>query len=157
MYKQLSILIVFILFSVAIVNAANYKTLDVKRGWNDEIEWYSHEEGLKAAKELNKPMLYLFHSTSCGACKRLKPDFASNKQIEELSKNFVMVNIENKETPSSDPKFTKDGGYIPRVYFADSTGKPDYSYNSGNAKYHYFYGGAAQIAQQMSTYVKDHQ
>ena len=119
------------------------------RGWNDKIEWFSYEEGLKQAKETGKDMMILFHSTRCGACKRLQPDFATNKDIERLSQNFVMVNVENDEEPSKDKTFLHDGGYIPRVYFTNSQGEPDYSVTSGNAKYQYFYGGASSIAIQM--------
>lgn len=143
-----------LLFLCFIVVAFAAVPLSSGRGWNDKIEWYSYSEGLKQAKETGKDMMILFHSTRCGACKRLQPDFASNKDVESLSKNFVMVNVENDEEPSKDNTFLKDGGYIPRVYFTDSNGKPDYSVTSGNSKYLYFYGGASQIAQQMKAVSK---
>ena len=88
---------------LVVVHAA--QPLPSARGWGDGIEWYSYSEGLAQAKETGKDMLFLFHSTRCGACKRLMPDFAANKQIEELSKNFVMVNVENEEEGSSNQLF----------------------------------------------------
>merc|ERR1711976_341958 len=115
------------------------------RGWNDNIEWYSWEEGLKVAKASQKPMMVVLHKTWCGACKRLKPDFAANKEIEALSKKFVMVNAEDDEAPHDNQAFAHDGGYIPRVYFCDSDGVPDYSiYNTeGSPQYKYFYGASS--------------
>ncbi len=63
----------------------------VSRGWNDKIPWTTFADGLKRAKEENKPALVLIHKTWCGACQRLKSSWKDDKEVEQLSSNFVMV------------------------------------------------------------------
>ena len=125
------------------------------RGWNDNIEWQTYEEGLRIAGETNKPMLIVLHKTWCGACKRLKPDFAANKDIEALSKQFVMVNAEDDEAPHAEPKYQLDGGYIPRIYFGDSKGDVLPYSNPTRSDYKYFYPSSDQIVESMKKVLRD--
>ena len=65
----------------------------------------------------------IIHKTSCPACKSLKPKFSSSDEISKLSNNFVMVNANNGEDPSSDPKLSPDGSYVPRILFLNPEGE----------------------------------
>ncbi|XP_041357311.1 thioredoxin domain-containing protein 12-like isoform X2 [Gigantopelta aegis] len=64
------------------------------RGWGDNLDWQTLEDGLKKAKEENKPLMVVIHKTWCGACRALKPLFAETKEIGEIGSNFIMVNLE---------------------------------------------------------------
>ena len=69
-----------------------------------------------------------------------------------LSEKFVMVNYEDDQEPKG-KDYGPDGTYIPRIVFADSSGRVDTSiYNEfGNAQYKYFYSSPAQVATAMQT------
>jgi protein-disulfide reductase (glutathione) len=67
------------------------ETGGLARGWNDKIAWKTFENGLKESQETNVPAMVIIHKTWCGACKNLKGGFSSSKDIEDLSKQFVMV------------------------------------------------------------------
>ncbi|ETN85234.1 hypothetical protein NECAME_16850 [Necator americanus] len=75
-------------------------------GFTDEIDWVEWDRAIGVAKDLNKPIFFLIHKTWCGAC----------KELIELSKKFVMVNVEDDDEPEDD-KYAPDGGYIPRILF----------------------------------------
>ncbi|RCN31243.1 hypothetical protein ANCCAN_22976 [Ancylostoma caninum] len=88
-------------------------------GFPSAIDWVEWEQAIGVAKDLNKPIFFLIHKTWCGACKGLKREFGSSpktKELIELSKNFVMVNVEDDDEPE-DEKYAPDGGYIPRIIF----------------------------------------
>ena len=86
------------------------------RGFGEYIQWVAYEKALEVSKEKNMPMMLIIHKTWCGACKSLKPKIRDSREIWELSKYFVMVNVEDSEEPV-DNQFFKDGGYYPRIYF----------------------------------------
>lgn len=94
--------------------------------------------------------MMVIHKTWCGACKALKPKFAESKGIEELSRNFVMINVEDDEEPQ-DTKFQIDGSYIPRIYILDSAGRvqEDIYNKNGNPSYKYYYGNERGIVSSM--------
>lgn len=94
--------------------------------------------------------MLLIHKSWCGACKALKPRFAASKEIEELSKDFVMVNTLDEEEPSDD-KYAPDGGYIPRVLFIDQRGVvlQDIYNKDGNKQYKFYYHDPHDITASM--------
>uniref|UniRef100_A0AC34Q593 Thioredoxin domain-containing protein n=1 Tax=Panagrolaimus sp. JU765 TaxID=591449 RepID=A0AC34Q593_9BILA len=98
----------------------------LSHGFGEDIEWVSLDSALELSKEQNKPVFVLIHKTWCGACKALKQNFKTSnkrKEIVELSKKFIMVNLEDEEEPE-DEKYAPDGAYIPRLLFLDKNGDP---------------------------------
>jgi len=128
---------------------------DLARGFNENIDWVALEEGQKQAAESNKPLMVLIHKSWCGACKALKSQFGPSKEIEELSKKFVMVNLEDEEEPG-DKKFSPDGGYIPRILFFDTTGeiRKDIYNEAGNPNYKFYYPKADDVVSGMKNALK---
>jgi len=122
------------------------------RGFGDEYNWQDLAGGLEEAKTTGKPIMYVFHKSWCGACKNLGPKFASSQAIKNLAEQFVLVNLVDDEHPS-DPKFSPDGGYIPRIFFGKSDGSVDHSINNAHANptYKYYYSNGDTIAAAMQT------
>lgn len=121
------------------------------RGWGETIEWKTFDDGLKAAKKNDKPLMLLIYKTWCGACKALKPVFAKSQEIAELSKHFVMVNVEDEEEPK-DEKYRPDGRYIPRILFLSADGEVMEEFYNENGKHKdtkYYYGKTSEIVTSM--------
>ena len=129
---------------------------ELSRGWNDDIEWVKIDDGFKVAKEQDKPLMLLVHKTWCGACKALKPQFHTSKEIADLSKPFVMVNVLDDEEPEGE-KYSPDGGYIPRVLFYDSEGNhlDKYKNENGHPDYKYYHFNPTSIAETMKKVISD--
>jgi len=145
MTTRLFLAVVLMVF--AVVAVAKCEGNELARGWGDGIEWVSYQDALKLGEESKKPIMVVLHKTWCGACKRLKPTFAEDKDIERLSKNFIMVNAEDDEEPHTNIKFAIDGAYIPRIFFLSPDGKvlTDVYNRGGNPQYKYFYGHASTV------------
>jgi len=127
------------------------------RGFGDDVDWVSYEDGLKQAKESGKPLLVLLHASWCGACRALKPKIEKSAEFKELVKQFVAVNAQNDESPHDLPEYKIDGGYVPRIIFANSNGDllRDYINREGNPQYKYFYSTAEPLLASMKQVLKD--
>ncbi|EYC24547.1 hypothetical protein Y032_0013g1964 [Ancylostoma ceylanicum] len=121
-------------------------------GFPSVIDWVEWDQAIGVAKDLNKPIFFLIHKTWCGACKGLKREFGNSpqtKELIELSKNFVMVNVEDDDEPE-DEKYAPDGGYIPRIMFLDTDAEPMETNNEAKYKNHkFFYPLVPQIVDGM--------
>eukprot|EP01134_Creolimax_fragrantissima_P007071 CFRG7071T1 len=124
------------------------------RGFGDEISWFNDlKEAQVEASNSGKPMVVLIHKTWCGACKNLKKTMSTSTELVNAAKDYVMVNLEDEEEPKG-TEYKPDGGYVPRLFFADSTGvvKPDLKVIGGNPKYGYFYSSADAVVNSMKSY-----
>mmetsp|Transcript_39018 Transcript_39018/g.98817 ORF Transcript_39018/g.98817 Transcript_39018/m.98817 type:complete len:166 (+) Transcript_39018:185-682(+) len=125
---------------------------DKSNGFNSAIDWKSMEDMNSFDYASNtKPIMYLFNKPWCGACKRLKSEFVGKEgmKIAEMAKDFVMVNVGEDV---SDKKFSPDGGYIPRILYAEPDGdlRSDVTNKMGNPKYGYFYSSAWEVEKGMT-------
>lgn len=85
----------------------------------DEIDWVEWTQAESIALDLDRPVFLLIHKTWCGACGQLKKSFQTTPKKEdliELSKQFVMTNVEDDDEPEGE-KYAPDGAYIPRLFF----------------------------------------
>eukprot|EP01147_Barroeca_monosierra_P009311 gene9311-1578_t len=112
--KTVSIALLLLIAVNGVVSAEN-----LARGWGDSVAWRTLDAGSVEAAETGKPLMLLIHKSWCGACKSLKPKLASSDEFAELSKYFVMVNLQDDEEPD-DAAYAPDGRYIPRILFAGS-------------------------------------
>uniref|UniRef100_A0A915HYS8 Thioredoxin domain-containing protein n=1 Tax=Romanomermis culicivorax TaxID=13658 RepID=A0A915HYS8_ROMCU len=129
----------------------------LSRGWNDDIAWVSLEDGYRLAKEQRKPLFVLIHKTWCHACQNLKKTFAKAKAIQDMAKNFIMVNCEDDEEPWEED-FSPDGAkYIPRLFFVDPDGtvlKDVKNPKEEFQQYPYYYSNPAPIITAMKQIMK---
>ena len=111
-------------------------SVGLARGWGDALPWTPFADAYGAAKREHKPVMIVIWKTWCGACKALRPQFASSAAVAKLADDFVMVNVVDDEEPAED-KYKPDGGYIPRIVFADEDANvlSDVVNAGGNDKY----------------------
>lgn len=91
----------------------------------EEIKWiYSEQEGLKLAKEQNKPVILDFYADWCIACKELDKITYTNKEVIKESQRFIMIKVnctkDNEEIKKIQRKYSIRG--YPTIVFINSTG-----------------------------------
>ncbi|KAK9811440.1 hypothetical protein WJX72_003926 [[Myrmecia] bisecta] len=129
---------------------------DKSNGFNSNIAWLAPADMRTFDYASNtKPIVHIFSQPWCGACKRLKEDFTNNGQsVVDASSDFVMVSIggETETDQFSGKEYQPDGGYIPRILFAEPNGKlrTDIKNEGGNPQYAYYYTSADNVAQAMA-------
>lgn len=107
--------------------------------WNDaKIGWKTYDEGLKQAKESNKPICLVLFTEWCPHCTNYAKIFHDSKVVER-SADFVMVRIDNDKNAELSGQFAPDGKYIPRTFFLSPDGKLDPDIQARSDKYKYFY------------------
>ncbi|XP_069681637.1 thioredoxin domain-containing protein 12-like [Periplaneta americana] len=139
----------FILGSV-LVTIITANTHNLGRGFGEQYNWFGLEDGLREARNSNKPLMLIIHKTWCGSCKAFKPVFAASKEIKDLSSDFVMVNVQDDEEPK-DEQYSPDGGYIPRILFIEPDGnvRKEFYNEDGNPSYKYYYPNAESVVASM--------
>jgi thiol-disulfide isomerase/thioredoxin len=107
--------------------------------WKGNIDWHTWDDGRTIASRDSKPIFVLVYADWCPHCRELGPVFA-DPQIEQLSKRFVMVRQNHDDDPVwLQPYNQKYGGYVPRIFFFESSGKLREDITSGHPRYPFFY------------------
>lgn len=102
------------LICITVVLLGILKTSIADNGFGSAFAWIeSLDEAVNEAKEREAPLMLIIHKSWCGACKALKPKFASSEPLQQFSRHFVMVNLMDDQEPAGD-EYRPDGGYIPR-------------------------------------------
>ncbi|OXA51059.1 Thioredoxin domain-containing protein 12 [Folsomia candida] len=128
---------------------------DAAHGLGQHITWLPLKEGFEIAEKEDKPLMLIIHKSWCGACRSLKPKIKESKELGELSKKFVMVNVLDDEEPPEE-LYRPDGGYIPRILFFSPKGElmDDVINTEGNPQYKYYYYDVDGIMTSMNGVVK---
>jgi len=66
----------------------------------DGVRWYGYEEGVRKARESNRPILLHFYTDWCKWCKRMDEETFANLRIQDfLNRSFITIriNTESKE------------------------------------------------------------
>lgn len=86
-----------------------------------DVEWQtSYDEALKTAVSENKPVMIDFYTGWCGWCKKLDKETYRNKEVVELSKNFVCLKIDAEKESQLAYRYAVRG--FPTVIFTDVSG-----------------------------------
>ncbi|KXJ15023.1 Thioredoxin domain-containing protein 12 [Exaiptasia diaphana] len=122
----------------------------VPQGFGTEITWVPLNDALSQAKNSEKPVMMILHRSWCQHSQALKSKIAESQEIAKLSKDFVMVNLEDDEIPEK--KYDIDGSYVPRIIFLDNKGEVQKNVTNPNTPVEdaaYFYENATDIISSM--------
>eukprot|EP01120_Amphizonella_sp_Union-15-10_P008884 TRINITY_DN3285_c0_g2_i1.p1 TRINITY_DN3285_c0_g2~~TRINITY_DN3285_c0_g2_i1.p1 ORF type:complete len:179 (-),score=20.92 TRINITY_DN3285_c0_g2_i1:53-589(-) len=122
------------------------------RGLNTNVEWLTYTEAITKQKEMRfpKPICVLFTGPRDQTSTELKRQLRESEDFVEISKEFLMVNIENE---AEEPKrnFMPDGSYVPRMLFLDKEAKLVLDQVNKNEKewHKYFYRTVSDVITSM--------
>lgn len=69
-----------------------------EKGSDSLVEWMSIEEGMRAARESNKPILYDFTAEWCAPCHVLDEQVFRNPRLAaEINRRFVAVRVTDRQ------------------------------------------------------------
>ncbi|MEZ4293468.1 MAG: thioredoxin family protein [Polyangiaceae bacterium] len=107
--------------------------------WNTaQIEWFDFNSGVARATAENKPILLVVYTTWCPHCKNYSRVFEDPKVVEEV-KGFIAIRIDADQDSDVAKRYAKDGSYIPRTFFLQPDGTPDFEVKAARPQYAYFY------------------
>lgn len=107
--------------------------------WNDEkIAWRSLEEGRAESRETGKPLCLVVFTQWCPHCTNYARVFHDDK-IVQLSKDFVMVRLDQDEHRKTTDRYAPDGAYIPRTVFLSPAGEIETTIRARPDRFAYFY------------------
>ena len=125
--------------------------------WPASIEWVSFTDGQSNAALTGKPMLVLVYAHWCTQCVRLSKSML-NKDFEELSKNFIMVLVDQDKAQEMLDHYFPKMTYVPRIFFMKPDGEFWTELKSKNARYPYFYPSSdmTELMSNMNVSLKTH-
>ena len=119
------------------------------QGWGESIRWHGYGDGWRAARASRKPIMCVIQKRHCPACVKLRKEIAESEEILELSKDFVMINLDGREAPMT-TEFAPDGHrYVPRVIFFDAGETMKLIKNNERAHSEYAYTNKDQLIKSM--------
>jgi len=133
------------------VGKVNAAVRDAAQDWGRNIEWRPLHEGWVVAKDQNKPIMVVVQKKSCRFCTQLAQQFAQSKDMEDMSKDFVMIVLDHSEADNI-KAMTPDGQYYPRIMFFSPKGTPlKHIVYSPNSSTKYAYGNIKSLQMNMRT------
>ncbi|GFO48093.1 thioredoxin domain-containing protein 12 [Plakobranchus ocellatus] len=140
----------FIMLAASALLGSVSAATEQMKNWGKNIHWVSFKEGQRIAREQKKPAMVVIHKSWCRACKALRPRFANSSEIEAMSNEFIMINVEDDDEPRG-AEYKPDGAYIPRILFLGTDGQVlDNVYNGkGNPRYKHYYSEPFNIVESM--------
>lgn len=101
MRKIISLLL--LILAVALIASAGENTIVKEKDKaklealidSNEIKWYRYDEGLRIAKETNRPIMINFTTSWCGYCKKMnRTTFRNTDIIKALNGDFVSIKVD---------------------------------------------------------------
>lgn len=126
------------------------------RGTNYNIvAFISHEDGLKCARQLNKPVLLYFTSNTCVNCSMMERELLQNKEIREKIENgFVFIEMameDNTPLPSQRQKYCKTLRKKVTTIGEENTAIQIETYNKNAQPWFVIVSGGKEVANQVFT------
>jgi len=87
---------------------------------SQSIQWYTYEQGMTLAKELNKPTMIDFTAKWCSWCDKLDKYTYSDEKLINLSDKFICIKVDTDGDGPIANKFRING--IPTIIFTDPEG-----------------------------------
>lgn len=146
---MVALLLLMVLLDIASGESGGGK--DKKLMWNEFIDWVPWPQAIERATELNKPIFLLFHRRGCPGCIELEAMVRRSPEIEALSSNFVMTNVDDEVDVDIDhSKYAPQGAYTPRILFLHPNGSvADIIDEEGDPQHVHFYASTHSIVASM--------
>ncbi|BDA45019.1 probable thioredoxin domain-containing protein 12 [Coccomyxa sp. Obi] len=132
--------------------------VDVSNGFNQKLDWKPPSLLLDPTfVNDKKAILFIFSQPWCGACTKLKASFMEDgEKLLDISKDFLLINVGGDDNNKFGAEFAPDGGYIPRIIFAEPNGtvRPDIKNPGAQGQYQYFYHSVDAVKAGMENALK---
>jgi len=87
-----------------------------------DVVWArNYEDGLKQARQTQRPLLFSFHTPGCGWCEKMDAEVFTDPRIVELTHSYVCVRLDTDLDPAVIKQFEVVD--FPATILADSQGR----------------------------------